>query len=57
MVQEQPEGVVTILFTDIVGSAILKTIQGDVAAQDIVRGNFDLLREQVESHGGRGNLD
>ena len=57
MVQEQPEGVVTILFTDIVGSAVLKTSQGDVAAQDIVRGNFDLLREQVESHGGRGNLD
>ena len=42
MVQEQPEGVVTIF---------------DVAAQDIVRGHFDLLSEQVESHGGRGNLD
>jgi len=32
MAQERPEGVVTVLFTDIVGSAALKTSQGDIAA-------------------------
>ncbi|TMG01030.1 MAG: hypothetical protein E6I03_09980, partial [Chloroflexi bacterium] len=53
MAQQPPEGVVTVLFTDIVGSAALKTSQGDAAAQEIVRGHFELLREQVESHGGR----
>src|SRR5947208_15473976 len=52
MAQQPPEGVVTVLFTDIVGSAALKTSQGDAAAQEIVRGHFELLREQVESHGG-----
>ena len=34
MAQEPHEGVVTVLFTDIVGSAALKTSQGDVAAQN-----------------------
>src|SRR2546425_5867961 len=53
MAQQPPEGVVTVLFTDIVGSAALKTSQGDAAAQEIVRGHFELLRQQVESHGGR----
>src|SRR5438128_8328369 len=53
MAQQPPAGVVTVLFTDIVGSAALKTSQGDAAAQEIVRGHFDLLRHQVESHGGR----
>src|SRR5437879_13416169 len=53
MAQQPPEGVVTVLFTDIVGSAALKTSQGDAAAQKLVRGHFDLLRQQVESHRGR----
>jgi class 3 adenylate cyclase len=53
MAQQSPEGVVTVLFTDIVGSAALKTSQGDATAQELVRGHFDLLRQQVESHGGR----
>src|SRR5438093_7467995 len=53
MTQQPPEGVVTVLFTDIVGSAALKTSQGDAAAQEIVRGHFDLLRQELESHGGR----
>src|SRR3989441_3459630 len=53
MAQQPPEGVVTVLFTDIVGSAAIKTSQGDAAAQEIVRGHFNLLRQQVESHGGR----
>ena len=51
--QDQPEGVVTVLFTDIVGSVPLKTSQGDVAAQDLVRAHFDLLRQQVDTHRGR----
>src|SRR5438876_8760098 len=53
MAQQPPAGVVTVLFTDIVGSAALKTSQGDATAQELVRGHFDLLRQQVESHGGR----
>lgn len=53
MTQQPSEGVVTVLFTDIVGSAALKTAQGDLAAQDLVRDHFDLLRRQVESHSGR----
>src|SRR6266581_3784932 len=53
MAQQPPAGVVTVLFTDIVGSASLKTGQGDATAQELVRGHFDLLRQQVESHGGR----
>jgi len=50
---QEPEGVVTVLFTDIVGSAALKTAQGDAAAQDLVRAHFDLLRHQVDTHRGR----
>src|SRR5207245_10851923 len=53
MAQQPPAGVVTVLFTDIVGSAALKTSQGDATAQGLVRGPFDLLRQRVESHGGR----
>ena len=53
MAQEPHEGVVTVLFTDIVGSVPLKTSQGDVAAQNIVRDHFYLLRQQVQTHSGR----
>src|SRR3989449_434303 len=53
MTEQRPEGVVTVLFTDIVGSAALKTSQGDIAAQDLVRDHFDLLRQQVETHRGQ----
>lgn len=53
MTEQPTEGVVTVLFTDLVGSAALKTSQGDVVAQDLVRAHFDLLREQVETHRGR----
>ena len=51
--QDQPEGIITVLFTDIVGSAALKTAQGDAAAQDLVRAHFDLLRQQIDTHRGR----
>ena len=50
---QQPEGVVTVLFTDIVGSVALKTSQGDVAAQTVVRDHFGLLRQQLESNRGQ----
>jgi class 3 adenylate cyclase len=53
MSEEPPGGLVTVLFTDIVGSAALKTSQDDVAAQEIVRAHLDLLREQVKAHRGR----
>jgi len=53
MSEEPPEGVVTVLFTDIVGSAALKTSQGDIAAQEMIKSHFDLLRRELESHGGR----
>ena len=53
MTEQPPEGVVTVLFTDIVGSVPLKTSQGDVAAQNIVRDHFNLLRQQVQTHSGR----
>ena len=52
MAQEPHEGVVTVLFTDIVGSVPLKTSQGDVGAQNIVRDHFNLLRHQVQTHSG-----
>lgn len=35
MTQELPEGTVTILFTDLVGSTDLATSRGDEAAQDL----------------------
>jgi class 3 adenylate cyclase len=37
MSQDLPEGTVTILFTDAVGSTTLTTRQGDEAAQEILR--------------------
>ncbi len=52
MTQELPEGTVTILFTDVVGSTDLTTSRGDEAAQDILRGQRELVRQQVEEHSG-----
>jgi len=47
-----PEGTVTILFTDVVGSTELTTSRGDEAAQEIMRAQRDLTRQQVEEHSG-----
>jgi len=47
-----PEGTVTILFTDVVGSTDLTTSRGDEAAQEIMRAQRDLTRQQVEEHSG-----
>ena len=48
MTQQLPEGTVTVLFTDVVGSTDLTTRQGDEAAQEILRAQRDLVRQQVE---------
>ena len=52
MAQELPEGTVTVLFTDVVGSANLTTSRGDEAAQEILRAQLDLVRQQVQEHSG-----
>jgi class 3 adenylate cyclase/tetratricopeptide (TPR) repeat protein len=50
--QELPEGTVTVLFTDVEGSTDLTTRRGDEAAQEILRAQRELVREQVERHSG-----
>ncbi len=52
MTQELPEGTVTVLFTDVVGSTDLTTSRGDEAAQEILRAQRDLTRQKVEEHSG-----
>ena len=44
--------IVTILFTDLVGSTELTDRLGDEAAEQIRRMHFSLLREGVATHGG-----
>lgn len=48
-----PEGTVTLLFTDVEGSTDLRTREGDDVAQALLRTHEQLLREQVERHGGQ----
>jgi class 3 adenylate cyclase/tetratricopeptide (TPR) repeat protein len=52
VVQELPEGTVTVLFTDVEGSTDLTTRRGDEAAQEILRAQRELVRQQVERHSG-----
>jgi DNA-binding NarL/FixJ family response regulator/class 3 adenylate cyclase len=47
------EAFVTILFTDLVGSASLFERHGDEAADAVRREHFDVLRSAVAEHGGR----
>ena len=47
------EPFVTILFTDLVGSASLFERHGDEAADAVRREHFDALRRAVAEHGGR----
>ncbi len=54
MTQELPEGTVTVLFTDVVGSTDLTTSRGDEAAQEIMRAQRGLTRQKVEEHSGHG---
>jgi class 3 adenylate cyclase len=52
MAQELPEGTVTVLFTDVVGSTDLTTRRGDEAAQEVLRAQRDLTRQKVEENSG-----
>lgn len=52
MTQALPEGTVTVLFSDVVGSTELATRRGDEAAQHILRAQRELVRGQVETHSG-----
>lgn len=47
-----PEGIVAILFTDVVGSTRLRQRLGDDAAQDLFREHNRILRDQIGKHGG-----
>jgi class 3 adenylate cyclase/GAF domain-containing protein len=49
---ERASGVVTILFTDLVGSTELLSRAGDEEAQRIFRAHHDLLAEAAAAHGG-----
>ncbi len=50
--QELPEGTVTDQYTHHVGSTDLTTRRGDEAAQDILRAQRELVREQIGEHSG-----
>jgi len=50
--QGLPEGTVTVLFTDVEGSTDLTTRRGDGAAQEILRAQRELVRQQVERYSG-----
>lgn len=50
---QQPEGAVTVLFTDVEGSTDLRTRFGDEAADTLLRTHEELVRAQVDRHGGR----
>jgi len=52
MVQELPEGTITILFTDVEGSTDLTTRRGDDVAHAILRAQRELVRQQVGQHSG-----
>jgi class 3 adenylate cyclase/tetratricopeptide (TPR) repeat protein len=47
-----PEGTVTVLFTDVVGSTDLTECRGDDAAQDLLRAHREVVRNQVREHDG-----
>src|SRR3990172_6321457 len=48
-----PEGTVTILFTDVVGSTELRTGRGDASAHQVLQAHFDLVRREIERHSGQ----
>ncbi len=53
MTQQLPEGTVTVVFTDVVGSTDLGDRLGDEAAQVLRRAHDRILRQQFERFGGR----
>ena len=52
MTHQLPEGTVTVLFTDVVGSTNLTTSRGDEAEQEILGAQRELVIEQIEEHNG-----
>src|SRR3990172_574442 len=48
-----PEGTVTIIFTDVVGSTALRTGRGDASAHQVLQAHFDLVRREIERHSGQ----
>jgi len=48
----KPEGMVTIVFTDIVDSSRLVSELGDTAARDLIRAHDQILRETARAHEG-----
>ena len=52
MSEQLPEGTVTVLFTDVEGSTELVTGRGDEAARALLRAHEEVVRTQVNAHGG-----
>ena len=50
---EQESDVLTVLFTDLVGSTTLLSTLGDDAADELRRAHFSLLRSAIAAHRGR----
>jgi class 3 adenylate cyclase len=48
----KPEGIVTIVFTDIVDSSRLVSEMGDAAARELIRAHDEMLRETAREHEG-----
>src|SRR5919109_3399184 len=49
----QPEGAVTVLFTDVEGSTDLRTRLGDEVADALLHMHEEIVRDRVAHHGGR----
>ena len=53
LVQELPEGTVTVLFTDVVVSTELTNRLDDEPAREVLGAPDQLVRDQIERHRGR----
>ena len=53
MADQLPDGPVTIVFSDVVGSTDLRTERGDAAAHRLLREHEDIVRRCVAAHDGR----
>ena len=53
MTQDLPEGTVTVLFTNVEGSADPTTRRGDEAAREVLRACDELVGQQVARHRGQ----
>ena len=50
--QAAPDGTVTLVFSDIVGSTAMFERLGDLKAQEVVREHNSIINREVEAHGG-----